>query len=43
MKVSAAELQLEASMLVGALLLSQSDPGDKLGSTIPCAGGGEEL
>ena len=30
-------------MLVGILLLLQSDAGDKLGCTIPCAGGGVAL
>ena len=43
MKVSAVALQLNGNVLVGTLLLSQSDAGDKLGCTIPCAGGGVAL
>ena len=43
MKVSAMALQLDGSVLVGTLMLSQLDAGNKLGCTIPCAGRGVAL
>ena len=42
-KVSTGSLKLDGCMLVGTLLLSQSDTGNKLGCTILCGGGGVAL
>ena len=43
MKVSTEALKLDCCMLVGTLLQSQMDNGDKLGCTILSAGGGVAL
>lgn len=43
MKVNKAALKLDGCILVGTLLLSQLDIGDKLGFTILCADGGTVL